>query len=219
MKVHRDGRVDVRAPRHVTKTMVRQFVLRRADWILDKQSYFQDLLKKNPAKEFRTGETFSVFGRNFRLRLERQPGLEFPFCKTEGQRLKVVVNGQVGEGLKNAIRGTIRDWYGVLTEKKARAVVRKHAKGLAVTPGRLIVTEQAKRWASCSKIGNIRLNWRLSMMPPAVFEYVVVHELCHLKTHNHSLKFWRILKSVLPDYETRREWLRKNGPGLMFNDF
>ncbi|MBI5244743.1 MAG: M48 family metallopeptidase [Elusimicrobia bacterium] len=61
----------------------------------------------------------------------------------------------------------------------------------------------------------MRVNRRLSMMPMPVFEYVVAHELCHLKTHDHSLKFWRILKSVLPDYVKRQEWLRQSGPAVM----
>lgn len=219
LKVHRDGQVDVRVPRHISPTTIRRFVTRRADWILDKQRYFQELLRKHPAKEFRNGESFSVLGRNFRLRLERQPGLAAPFCLTDGQRLKVFIDGQNGESLKTAVRGTIRAWYSALTEKKARAVIRKHARALAVTPGKVIVTEQAKRWASCSKSGDIRVNWRLSMMPMPVFDYVLVHELCHLKTHDHSPKFWRILKSVLPDYEKRREWLRQQGPGYIMNSF
>lgn len=219
LKVHRDGRVDVRAPQHITRTMVRRFVEKRAGWILDKQRYFQELLKQHPAKEFKNGEAFPVLGRNYRLRLERKPGLAAPFCRTDGQRLRVFVNGQVGECLKIAMQETIRAWYSALTEKKARAVIRKYARALAVAPGKLRIVEQAKRWASCSKNGDIRVNWRLSMMPMPVFGYVLVHELCHLKTHDHSLKFWQILKSVLPDYEKRREWLRQQGPGYIMNSF
>ncbi|MFA6091382.1 MAG: SprT family zinc-dependent metalloprotease [Elusimicrobiota bacterium] len=217
LKVHRNGWVDVRVPRHITRAMARCFVAKRADWILDKQRYFQELLKEHPAKEFRNGETFPVLGRSYRLRLERRPGLSAPFCRTDDRRLRVFVNGQSGEALKDAVQEAIRDWYRALTEKKARAMLRKHSRELAVAPGKLRIVEQAKRWASCSKNGDIRVNWRLSMMPMPVFEYVLVHELCHLKTHDHSLKFWRILKSVLPDYEKRREWLRQNGPGFIFS--
>lgn len=216
LRIHRDGSVEVRAPRFVKQSHIRRFVARRADWILERQRYFHELLRKHPGKELKNGETFPLLGRNFRLRLERRPGLETPYCQAEARRLKVFVNGQIGAALKTAAWGAIRNWYSDLTERKALAVIRKHSKALAVKPGKLKISDQAKRWASCSKTGDIRCNWRLSMMPMPVLEYVVVHELCHLKTHDHSQRFWRILKSVLPDYEKRREWLRKEGPALAF---
>lgn len=214
LRVSRDGGVDVRVPKFVKHAQVRQFVRKRAVWILEKRHYFSDLLKRYPPKEFKNGETFPVLGRNYRFKLGRKSGLQEPICKPSGRRLQVTVDGQVGDALKTAVRQAIREWYGALTEKTARAVIRRHVRALAVKPGRLKVVDQAKRWASCSKNGDIRCNWRLSMMPMPVLEYVVVHELCHLKTHDHSPRFWRILKSVLPDYEKRREWLRKEGPTL-----
>jgi len=214
LRVNRDGGVEVRAPRFVAQAQVRRFIEKRAEWILEKQSYFKDLLQRYPPKEFKNGETFPVLGRNLRLRLERKLGVHEPICKPEGRRLKVIVNGLVGEELDRGMRGAIRDWYAALTERKARAIIRKHARALAVNPTHLKVVDQAKRWASCSKNGDIRCNWRLSMMPIPVLEYVVVHELCHLRTHDHSRRFWRILKSVLPDYEKRQEWLRQQGATL-----
>lgn len=215
LKVHRDGVIEVRAPKFIKLAQLRQFVVKRAEWILHKQRYFADLRKKYPPKEFKNGETFPVLGRNHRLKIERQPGLHKPICELSGWRLKVIVNGHVGEELQRELRSSIRDWYTALTEKKARAVLRKHTNALAVRPGKLRVVNQAKRWASCSKNGDIRCNWRLSMMPMPVLEYIVVHELCHLRTHDHSERFWRILKSVLPDYQRRREWLRREGAALL----
>ena len=214
LRVQQDGGVDVRAPRFIKIEQVRRFVARRADWILDKQNYFAEFRRKYPPKDLKNGETFPLLGRRYRLRLEHVPGLSECFCRAEGHRLTVFVDGQVGEALKNATWQALRAWYSALTEKKVRAVIRKHARSLAVEPGSLKVVEQTKRWASCSKGGDIRCNWRLSMMPGPVLEYIVVHELCHLKTHDHSAGFWRILKSVLPDYEKRRDWLRHQGPAI-----
>lgn len=215
LKVHRDGAVEVRAPKYMTRAQVRQFVSRRASWIVERQRYFRELKRKHPGKELKNGESFPVLGRNLRLKLERRPGLESPYCQIEDRRLKVVVNGQEGEALRAVTSSAIRDWYSALTGRKAAAITRKHSKALAVKPGGLKIGDQAMRWASCSRSKDIRINWRLSMMPMPVLEYVIVHELCHLKTHDHSPRFWRILKSVLPDYEKRREWLRREGPALV----
>ncbi|MFB6075512.1 MAG: M48 family metallopeptidase, partial [Candidatus Aenigmatarchaeota archaeon] len=69
---------------------------------------------------------------------------------------------------------------------------------------------------SCTKNKDLLYNWRVIMAPMSIVDYVVVHELCHLKEKNHTDKFWRMLKSVIPDYEDRKEWLRVNGPRLVF---
>lgn len=214
LKVRRDGSVELRAPRSVTRAQMRRFVARRSVWILERQRYFRELACKHPGKEFKNGETFPLLGRNLRFRLERRAGFKKPLCRVEGRRLKVVVDGQTGDELKSAIWSAVQEWYSALSGRKAAAIVRKRARELAVKPGKLRVGNQAMRWASCSKSGDIRYNWRLSMMPLPVLEYVIVHELCHLKTHDHSARFWRILKSVLPDYEKRREWLRGHGPAI-----
>jgi len=215
LKVHRDGQVAVGAPGFVKQMELRRFVVKRAGWILEKQSYFSDLARRCPPKEFKNGETFPVLGRNHRLKVLHRPGISEPVCISEGRRLKVLVAGQIGDALRRSVKKSVCTWYGTLTDRKARAVIRKHADSLAVRPRELRVVDQAKRWASCSKTGQIRCNWRLSMFPMPVLEYVVVHELCHLRTHDHSERFWRLLKSVLPDYQRRREWLRREGPALL----
>ena len=214
LRVQRDGGIEVLAPGGVDAAYVRNFVGRRAGWIADRRRYFSEMLRRHPPKELKNGESFSVFGRDHRLRLERLPGLKAPFCRIEGRKLNVSINGLFVETLPSIVGLAIREWYAALTEKKARAIIRKHAGALAVRPNNLKVVNQAARWASCSKNGDIRCNWRLSMMPMPVLEYIIVHELCHLKTRDHSAKFWSILKSVLPDYERRRQRLRQVGPGI-----
>lgn len=214
LKVHPSGEVEVRAPRFVRQVLIQKFVEQRRDWIIDKQRYFSSLAATYPAKDFRNGETFPVLGRNYRLKVELRPGIRKPSCRPDGRRLRVILSGLSGDALNGGLRGAVREFYAALTRSRVEALIRKHAPTLAVRPVTLSVVHQAKRWASCSKSGGIRCNWRLSMMPMPVIEYVVVHELCHLKIHDHSPQFWRVLKSVLPDFEKRRGWLRMNGGPL-----
>lgn len=84
-----------------------------------------------------------------------------------------------------------------------------------VRPGRLSIRCQHTRWGSCSSQGNISLNALLMLAPEAVRDYVVVHELCHLKHMDHSPRFWREVARVLPDYAAQRDWLRANGAALL----
>ena len=212
LKVQRDGGVDVLAPHFVNHGHIRDFVTRKAAWILKRQDYFREMRKLHPPKELRNGESFPFFGRDYRLRFSNPNGAAAS-CRIEGDRLTMIAHRTDSAVVWQAVR----DRYAELIEKRVRALIRRHSKALAVEPGRLNIVDQARRWASCAKNGDIRVSWRLAMMPLPVIEYVVVHELCHRKTHDHSPRFWRIVKSILPDYEKRRQWLRQNGAGAAFS--
>lgn len=80
---------------------------------------------------------------------------------------------------------------------------------------RVTVRSQRSKWGSCSVRGGLNFNCLLLLAPPAVLDYVVVHELCHLLEMNHSPRFWAEVRRVLPDYESCRKWLRRNGESLM----
>ena len=82
---------------------------------------------------------------------------------------------------------------------------------MGVAYGRITIREQKTRWGSCSGAGNLNFNWKLVLMPPEVLDYVVVHELCHLKEMNHSKAFWDEVGKVMPNYETHKLWLKENG--------
>ena len=84
--------------------------------------------------------------------------------------------------------------------------------GLSVT--RVTIRDQRSRWGSCSPKGHIALNFRLLTMPPDVREYILVHELMHLKEPNHSRRFWRAVEAAFPRFREAERWLRKHGPSL-----
>ncbi len=84
--------------------------------------------------------------------------------------------------------------------------------GLAVT--RITVRNQRARWGSCGRDGHISLNWRLILMPEWVRDYVLIHELMHLRRLDHSPAYWRYVAEAFPGYREARQWLRANGPGL-----
>lgn len=80
---------------------------------------------------------------------------------------------------------------------------------------RITIRDQKTRWGSCSSNGTLSFNWRLMLAPPAILDYVVVHELCHLTHMNHSSAFWATVESVYPDYRTARKWLKEHGHELV----
>jgi predicted metal-dependent hydrolase len=94
----------------------------------------------------------------------------------------------------------------------ARLLELAHIHGLRVA--RISIRNQRTRWGSCGKDGHICLNWRLIRMPDAVRDYVLIHELMHLRRMDHSPEFWRLVGDACPDYRDARAWLRRHGPSL-----
>ncbi len=91
-------------------------------------------------------------------------------------------------------------------ELPARLLERAAAHGLSVA--KISVRNQRWRWGSCSRTGRICLNWRLVLMPDSVRDYVIIHELMHLRRMDHSPRFWKLVEKACPDYRTARKWLR-----------
>ena len=85
------------------------------------------------------------------------------------------------------------------------------AEKMGVDYGRIAIKAAKTRWGSCSARGNLNFHWKLILMPPAILDYVVVHELAHRIEMNHSPRFWTQVERILPDYRERRRWLKENG--------
>jgi predicted metal-dependent hydrolase len=82
---------------------------------------------------------------------------------------------------------------------------------MGVEYGRITIRMQKSRWGSCSGKGNLNFNCLLMRTPDEIIDYVVVHELCHLKEMNHSPRFWAEVEKIFPDYKERRKWLKDHG--------
>ena len=93
--------------------------------------------------------------------------------------------------------------------------VAHYASEMGVSYGRITIRTQKTRWGSCSSKGNLSFNALLAVVPADVLDYVVVHELCHLRVMNHSEQFWEEVRKILPNYEQSKLWLRENGSCLI----
>jgi predicted metal-dependent hydrolase len=110
---------------------------------------------------------------------------------------------------------SLLDWYREQARVEVAGAVEREAARLGVKYTRLTIRDQQTRWGSCSKGGALSFNWRLIVAPPAVLTYVVVHELCHLIRHDHSLEFWQLVASARPTYAEERAWLSEHGTELL----
>ena len=101
------------------------------------------------------------------------------------------------------------------TKKIVTYLADKYSKIIGVSFNKITVKKQRTVWGSCSIKGNLNFNLLLSLMPKEIIEYVVIHELCHLKEMNHSNKFWRLVKTYCSDYEYSKKWLKKEGKKIL----
>jgi predicted metal-dependent hydrolase len=211
MRVDRDNRVQVRAPKFTTTHYIEGFIKERINWIIKKQDGFKKLGSIHPVKEFKTGEIFPLFGQDLKLNIERVKKQRKAICKLDGEYLKIFIGDKVDLKFKAMAASAMRDFYDLHLKLKAGDIIEKHSKVLDVNVANLAIGNQKSLWGSCSRRGNIRLNWRLAMMPFDIMEYIVIHEICHLKVHGHCSKFWKVVENLLPDYKERRKWLRQHG--------
>jgi len=99
--------------------------------------------------------------------------------------------------------------------QQAAWLIEKHTAKHHLIPRGLRIKTLKSRWGSCGPHNDINLNWLLMLAPPVIFEYVVIHELCHIKHKNHSKEFWHLVADHMPDYLQHRQWLKQHGSSLM----
>ncbi|MBM2811282.1 MAG: hypothetical protein HW416_2041 [Chloroflexi bacterium] len=193
------------------KTNIEELVARRASWI----NGVRARLGSRERRQLVSGDALLYLGDPLQLCLERG-SVRAPRADLDGQRLTVILPQRIGEDSQRAaVERALTRWYVGCALADFEERVRAWATACELAPSGLLVRNQRTRWGSCSRDGVLRLNWRLVMAPPSVVDYVVVHELAHMRVPNHSAAFWAEVERFLPDYRERRAHLKRIGPQLV----
>ncbi|NLB89364.1 MAG: M48 family metallopeptidase [Syntrophomonadaceae bacterium] len=210
--VEAPDKVTVSVPMGMKEEVITKNVMTKADWIVKKLYEFENVRPIAVNKEFINGESFMYLGINYALQIELNESLQVPEVKIFKDKFIISTPWKDKEIIKKALEG----WY----RERAREVINERVKYyqfvIGAKPAKVTIKEQKKRWGSCSSKVNLNFNWKLIMAPPAIIDYVVVHEMAHLIHLNHSKQFWDLVESILPDYKERRKWLNNNGYKLSF---
>ncbi len=205
--IGREGSLVVAAPTGADLETLDAFVREKRGWIYSRLAHREALQHPVVTKEFVTGEGFSYLGRSYRLLLVNNQDVPL---KLEAGRFRMR-RRDVGRG-----RQVMIDWY----TKQARAWlqerVERFRQRLDVNPSSLSVRDLGYRWGSCGKGGKLYFHWRCILLPARIADYVVVHELVHLRESSHSAAFWKRMRAAMPDFEARKQWLAENGARLLF---
>ena len=204
--------VQVAVPQDTPDEDVRAIVRRRAPWILAHAP--ESLLEASP-KRFVSGETLPYLGRNVRM-VVTTGDVRSPEVRFDHWSLRITVPGSLPKvNRSGSIRKAVVAWYRRRAEARlSRIFDRWWPRFGSGEPHQLFIRDQRQRWGSCAPDGTLRFNWKLAMLKPDLAEYVVVHELAHLRVRNHSPEFWDLLSLVMPDAQQRRRRLREVGKSL-----
>ncbi len=202
LRVRPDGTLRVTVPRRGSRREAIAFVERQRRWVERERAR---VLAASAPPEWQDGTTILLDGEEVRISVEPR-GLG-PHVAAYGDR-RVTIAG--GESPRGAIEADLRALARERLPPRLHELADLH--GLRVA--RVTIRNQRSRWGSCSPSGAIALNFRLVQAPPAVRDYVLVHELMHLRHQNHSRAFWRRVEEAYPAFRDAERWLRNQGKAL-----
>lgn len=197
-------------PRYALSMQIESFLRKQTPWI---EKHWNDALKKathRPKRNYKDGDIYFYFGETLNLKLI--PSLKWrPAVRVNGNWLEITLHQAttISDG-KKAIKKAVQEFY----KKKAEEVIHDrlqfYNEHYHLKYNRVTFRNQKTRWGSCSSAKNLNFNWRLIMAPIEIIDYVVVHELCHLKYMNHSAAYWKFVAEKIPHHKICRKWLKEN---------
>lgn len=205
--VNDDETIKVTAPLKVSEEDILRIVKSKAKWILKKQGEIKNINKNKVSRKFENGEVFMYLGNSYTLKLNFNKDTKFIKIKLLVNELEVISNTYDREKIKVALE----KWYREKTLEKAIERVRYYEKYFKIEPKEIKSKEQKLRWGSCTYNNKLLFNWRIVMAPIDIFDYIIVHEMCHMEHKNHSKEYWRSVEEILPDYKDKAQWLKENG--------
>ena len=203
------GRILVVAPQRLDTERLDAIVARKARWIVRRIRSAEEYGVPLAPREFVSGESVLYLGRHYRLKVNAG---ECGAAKLRGGWLHVPA--PAGAGQAAHVRAALIAWLRRHAAVRLPERVAAWRAKAGVPLPRIIIADQQKRWGSCDQRGAIRLNWRIIQAPMRLVDYVVVHELVHLRHRGHGRDYWQAVGRVMPDYERRRADLRACGGGL-----
>jgi hypothetical protein len=202
----KSGEASVRMPQRLGLDHAETFIAQKADWLRNKLAEYPNIETKRYINE----EVFLYLGQPLTLNIffeQKQNHIAI-----NSQTLQVSTGASSFDEL--AIKKQLIRWYRQQADHFLKERTEKISQRTKLHPTSVQIRQYKARWGSCKLTGAIQLNWALIMAPIKVIDYVIIHELCHLKQHNHSPAFWALVENFEPDYKVLREWLKIHGQTL-----
>ena len=202
--------LSVRAPFGMSQPSIESAVQEKGSWIVRKLSGMQQQQERMAAlkMDWQAGAQLAYLGGTLQVQVDPQAAKHALTCTDDAANRAVLTLALPVAVSEKKIRDATKKWMLQQATQHYTSRMNHYAALLGVTWRTLALTNANTRWGSAKADGSIRLHWRLMQFSPEVIDYVVAHELSHLRELNHSPRFWAIVASVMPDYETRLKQLK-----------
>lgn len=200
--IERDGSVNVLAPESAADEKIEEAVISKQYQIYSKLAKWKELNTGKVTREFVNGQSFLYLGRNYRLSIvaEANVSLEFKGNQFFLKRDSLQTAGK-----------HFREFYRIKAKEKILERLKQIQPKFSERPTSIKVIDLQHRWASCTPNRALSFHWKCAMAPVGVIDYIITHEMVHLKHVNHSARFWNELDKKMPNYREYNDWLKKNG--------
>lgn len=215
IKIDSFGKVIVTSPPKISKKIIKDIIIEKGDWILKKSEKYKDREESYRERMFIDGEKFLYLGKEYYLVIKEmlEDSVIKSNCRINIDESQIII--QTNDTSKDFIRTSLKYWY----KTESQRIVLERIDFLKSTyevmkqliPENVKIKEQKKRWGSCTSQKNIYINSKISMARLDVIDYIIIHEFSHLIHMNHSKKFYDLVKSIMPDYREKENWLKTNG--------
>jgi hypothetical protein len=169
--------------------------------------------EQNTYQRLQSGAKIPFRGRNMRLRVLREDIERISIKYQNGFNITVPKRIPDGE-VEGYIGLELTFWLKDHLKEDARQLAKHYCQLLGLKYRGVRIGTPQKLWGSCTKAGMIALNWHLIAAPKPVLDYVILHEVCHLRYRNHSNEFWALIAAYMPDYAARKKWLESMNPAF-----
>ena len=207
ISVEPPDKITVVAPLETPEDVIIKKAKSRAKWIIEQLYSFRNMNYQKINREFVNGESFMYLGRNHSLQIIIDEKLKKVEVKLYHGKFYVMAPSKDTVAVEKAME----QWYRQKTKEKIEERIKYYQPFFSKKPSNIKVKEQKKRWASCTTKDELLFNWRCAMAKSSVLDYIIVHEMCHMYHKNHSIEFWELIASIMPDYESRKVWLKNYG--------
>jgi predicted metal-dependent hydrolase len=214
------NKIEVVAPLKVSEQRIQAFVHAQKDWIdaaLKRVAgKVQSAIPRLAPSEYLDGALIPYQGRRLPLKISTGKTKTVRIELLNDEIFWVKSPTEIADAhLSALIQQALTRWMKNQAKQQVQQLVDRHAPRFALFPRSIRIKTQKSRWGSCGPKNDINMNWLLLLAPPAVLEYVVIHELCHIKHKNHSPAFWQLVGEHLSDFKQHRLWLKQHGASVM----
>jgi len=207
LRVRMDGRIVIYAPHRMPQEAIEKFFEEKRGWIHKKLQQREETQQTLKPREFISGERFPFLGDGFPLEVQENRDRKHPLVFSQNRFI-------LDQGAHHRARDLFVRWYRKEARERIEERVEHFSQRLQLFHQGIRITGARYRWGSCSAGNRLSFSWRIIMAPLHIIDYVILHELVHVKEKNHSKRFWEFLEMILPDCREHRRWLRESGPGL-----